>query len=152
MNLQHIAPIWARWLIIPAVTGFAALGIFLVSLFLRAQAQEGAWILLVLGIPVAIFPFYVAYRGIDLVKFRNIRAALVDDQLIVQQGASSEPISYRLSSLQIIDHPRMQLTNVVELGTRTKVFTADHYYTHAMDLLRLLKQRQGEQVAAPNGP
>jgi hypothetical protein len=151
MNMQHIAPSWARWLIIPACIGFAALGIYLLHLFMIAATFKGPWWIAIVGSPFAIFPLYIAYRGIDLIKFRNIRAAVFNDELVIQDGRSSESVAHSISNLKIIDCSSMQVVHVVNAVVQQKLMTVDYYYNSGMSLIRLLEQKQAEQVAAPDG-
>jgi hypothetical protein len=154
MDLPTIAPKWARIAIIPAVVGFGLFTVGLAVLFAAAcfhdpeVTKKGGWILIVGGIPIIWLFGIVTYRGADLWRFRNYRAALEGDQLLVSSGQAMAPVPYDVKDLEIVDHRRMQII-YVRLGRNGhKIFALDYYYSAGMELIGKLRKRIGEQAAA----
>ena len=146
MAPRHIAPAIARWGVIPAVGGFVALGAFFLSLPFRAENREDVWIAFLVAGLFAAFLFYIAYRGVVLIRFRNVRAELTDADLRVDHNGRRA--YYCFHRLEVLDFSAMQIVEVREKLTGEKILAVDYYYPFGMELIRRLQEKLGEQVAA----
>ena len=148
MTLHHVAPVWARWVIPPAVFGFGVLGCCLTFLLVKGAMREESWLAGVVILPVAVFPLYIAYRGIVLVQFRNTRAGFADERLFIQKSDGDSPTPHMVSDVVIVDYPYMQIVELKSLITGKRLLAIDHLYPNGMALLRQLKQKQEKQGGA----
>jgi len=145
MTLHHIAPVWARWVIPPAVVGMGALGCYLAFLSVKCMMLEKSWFAGVMVLPVAVFPLYIAYRGIVLVQFRNTRAAVLDGRLFIQRNSKDSPAEHGVSDVVIVDSAAMQIRELKSVRTGQRLLAIDHLYPKGMALLHQVKQEQDEQ-------
>lgn len=148
MTLRHVAPAIARWGIIPAVAGFVALGSFLLSLPFRSENREDIWLVVIAFGALAVFCFYVAYRGLVLVKFRNVRAKLGERDLLVSHNGHQA--YHAINRLEVLDFSNIQIVEVRKKKTGEKLLAVDYYYPFGMELVRRLEQRIGEQAEDDN--
>lgn len=145
MVLNHVAPSWARLVIPFAVFAFGILGCLLILTVLEGAIQGKSWLAGLVGLLIAWFPLYVAYRGVVLVQFRNSRAAFVDDRLFIQKSDKDASTSHMVSEVVIADYGNMQIMELTSVRTGKKLLAIDYLYPDGMALIRLLRQKQGEQ-------
>lgn len=141
MTLHH-APVWARWVIPPAVFGFGILGCFFAYVLVKGAIQEKSCLVGLVGLPIVLFLLYVAYRGVVLVQFRDTRAAFFDERLFIQRSGRDFPTPHMVSDVVIVNYPRMQIMELKSLITGKRLLAIDHLYPNGMALLRQLKQKQ----------
>jgi hypothetical protein len=149
MNLRHIAPTIARWCVIPAVLALVALGGFILTIPFRSNNKDAVWIAFLMAAGVATFFFYIAYRGVVLIRFRNVRAELVEDGLLIDDKGREK--IHHVDFLEVCDFSSMQIVEVREKASGIKLLAVDYYYPFGMELVRQLQRRIGEQAGSSNG-